>query len=58
MSRRSDNEDDDKDDDKAPDVQSRLLKELLSQETANHERPKALCYKDIFDGRAPKRRAP
>jgi hypothetical protein len=45
--RRSDNRDDNKDNDKAPDKHSRLLEELLSQETASRGRPKALCYKDI-----------
>lgn len=47
-SRRSEKEDDDKDDDRAPDENSRLLEELLSQETAGRGRPKSLCYEDIL----------
>ena len=45
---RSDNKDDDKNDDKGPNEHSRLLEELLSQETASRGRPKALCYEDIL----------
>lgn len=44
-SKRCDGRDDD--DDKAPDEDSRLLEELLSQETASRGRQKALCYEDI-----------
>ncbi|KAK3940940.1 FluG domain-containing protein [Diplogelasinospora grovesii] len=41
-------DDDGKDEEMALDDDSRLLEELLSQETAGRGRPKALCYEDIL----------
>ena len=38
----------DDDNNEAIDDYSRLLKELLSQETTSRGRPKAPCYKDIL----------
>ncbi|KAJ4307316.1 hypothetical protein N0V88_000699 [Collariella sp. IMI 366227] len=48
VSRRSNNENDDKDDNKAPNEGSRLLDELLSQETVSCRRLKALYNEDIL----------
>lgn len=38
----------DKEDDEPPDEHSRLLEDMLTQETEGRGRPKALCYEDIL----------